>query len=260
MQEVSVEVKLPGQIEPDVLALAVPENDEGPLSDGRRILDEQLAGRLRGLVEDGELRGELGRTVLLYTDGELRARRVAAAGIGKIAEVDADALRTAASSVAQTIQDVGGTVAWLLDETLPLPFEEQARAIVEGTLLGSYSPARWKTEAQERRPIERIVLCAADEPGLAEAGTRAANGARWVNFARDLANAPPNELTPAGLAERGAGLDLPHLSSEALEPGRIDELGMGALAAVGRASANGPRLIVFATTRRARPEPPSRSG
>ncbi len=251
MQEVSVEVKLPGQIEPDVLALAVPEGDEAAVSDGRKILDEKLAGRLRRLVEDGELRGELGRTVLLHTDGELRARRVAAAGIGKIDEVDADALRTAASSVAQTIRDVGGTVAWLLDETLPLPFEEQARAIVEGTVLGSYSPARWKTEAQERRPIERIVLCAADEPGLAEAGTRAATVARWVNFARDLANAPPNELTPAGLAERGAGLDLPHLSSEALEPGRIDELGMGALAAVGRASANGPRLIVL------RYDPPS---
>src|SRR6266511_4273086 len=186
MQEVSVEVKLPGQIEPDVLALAVPEGDEAAVSDGRKILDEKLAGRLRRLVE-----------------------------------------------------------------ALPLPFEEQARAIVEGTVLGSYSPARWKTEAQERRPIERIVLCAADEPGLAEAGTRAATVARWVNFARDLANAPPNELTPAGLAERAAGLDLPHLSSEALEPGRIDELGMGALAAVGRASANGPRLIVL------RYDPPS---
>ena len=154
MQEVSVEVRLPGQIEPDVLALAVSEGDEGPLSDGRKVLDEKLAGRLRRLVEDGELRGELGRTVLVHTEGELRARRVAAAGIGKIGEVDADALRTAAASVAQTIDDVGGTVAWLLDETLPLPLPEQARAIVEGTVLGSYDPARWKTEPRERRPID----------------------------------------------------------------------------------------------------------
>jgi leucyl aminopeptidase len=251
VQAVSVEVKLPGQIEPDVLALAVPEGDEGRLSEGRKILDEKVAGRLRRLTEDGELRGELGRTVLLHTDGELRARRVAAAGIGRVGDVDADALRTAASSVARAVEDVGGTVAWLLDETLPLPLDEQARAIVEGTLLGSYSPDRWKTEPRKRRPIERIVLCAGDEPGLAEAGVRAARVARWVNFARDLANAPPNELTPAGLAERAAGLDLPHLTSQALEPDRIDELGMGALAAVGRASANRPRLIVL------RYEPPS---
>src|SRR5919204_1282948 len=251
MQEVPVEVRLPGQIEPDVLALAVPEGDAGPLSDGRKVLDEKLRGRLRRLVEDGELRGELGQTVLLHTDSELRARRVAAAGIGKVDEVDSDALRTAASSVARAIGDVGGTVAWLLDEMLPLPLEEQARAIVEGTLLGSYSPARWKTEPRKRRPIERIVLCAVEEPGLAEEGARAARVAWWVNFARDLANAPPNELTPAGLAERAAALELPHLISEALDPDRIEELGMGALAAVGRASANAPHLIVL------RYEPPT---
>src|ERR671935_1533413 len=186
MQEVTVEVKLPGQIEPDVLALAVPEGAQGPHSDGRKVLDEKLRGRLRRLVDDGELRGELGQTVLLHTDSELRARRVAAAGIGKVDEVDSDALRTAASSVARAIGDVGGTVAWLLDETLPLPLEEQARAIVEGTLLGAYSPDRWKTEPRKRRPIERIVLCAGDDQRLTEAGKRAATVARWVNFARDL--------------------------------------------------------------------------
>jgi leucyl aminopeptidase len=251
MQEVVVEVRLPGQIEPDVLALAVPEGDEGLPRSGRQVLDEKLTGRLRRLAEEGELRGELGRTVLLHTDGDLRAHRVAAAGVGKRDEVDADALRTAAASVVRKVRDVGGTVAWLLDESLPVALDEQARAVVEGTLLGAYDPARWKSEPRRRRPVERIVLCADDRPGLADAGARAATVAHWVNFARDLANAPPNELTPAGLAERAIGLGLANLSAEALEPEQIDELGMGALAAVGRASSNGPRLIVL------RYEPPS---
>jgi leucyl aminopeptidase len=245
MQEVSVEVGSPGQVEPDVLALAVPEGDEAAFSNGRPPLDEKLAGRLHRLAEDGELRGELGRVVILHTDGDGGARRIAAAGVGRAGDVDADAFRTAASAVAVAVEDVGGTVAWLLDETLPLPLEEQARAIVEGTLLGSYDPARWKTEERKRRPIERLILLGGDEGGLADVGDRAAKVARWVNFARDLANAPPNELTPAGLAERVAELDLPHLTFEALEPEQIDELGMGALAAVGRASVNGPRLIVL---------------
>jgi leucyl aminopeptidase len=251
MSQVAVEVALPGQVEPDVLAIAVPERDEGPLANGRRILDEKLAGRLRRLEEEGELRGELGRTVVLHTDGELRAHRVAAAGIGRRDEVDADAVRTAASSVARTIRDVGGTIAWLLDETLPVPLDEQARAIVEGTLLGAYSPARWKTEERRRRPIEKIVLCTGEDPAVARAGARAATVSRWVNAARDLANAPPNELTPEGLAEWAATLELPHLTSSALGPQQIEELGMGALAAVGRASANAPRLVVL------RYEPPS---
>jgi leucyl aminopeptidase len=251
VQEVSVDVKSPGQVEPDVLAVPIPEGGDGPLSDGRGAIDENLRGRLRRLVQEGELRGELGRTVLLHSDGDDGARRVAAAGIGKVDEVDADALRTAAASVARSVGDVGGTVAWLLDESLPLGLDEQARAVVEGTLLGAYDPGRWKSEPRQRRPVERIVLYADERPELAEAGARAAAVARWVNVARDLANEPPNELTPAGLAARAAALEIANLSVEALEPPQIDELGMGALGAVGRGSSNAPRLIVL------RYEPPT---
>src|SRR5947209_13130544 len=244
MGEVAVEVKLPGQIEPDVLALPVPEDGGGAAANGALILDERLQGRLQRLTQEGELRGELGKTVVLHTDGELKAHRVAAAGIGRIEDLDADALRTAAASVARATEEVGATVAWLLDETLPLPLDEQARAVVEGIVLGSYRPGRWKTDAHEPRPVERIVLCAG-QAGLEEIGARTARVARWVNWARDLANSPPNELTPEGLAARAAELDLPSLRVEALDPKQIDELGMGALGAVGRASANGPRLIVL---------------
>src|SRR5712691_9340468 len=245
MDEVAVEVKLPGQIEPDALAVPLPDDDSRPLSNGARMLDERLQGRLQRLADDGELSGELGKTVLLHTDGELRAHRVVVAGIGKLEELDADALRTAASAVARRVADVGGTVAWLLDESLPLAFDEQARAIVEGTVLGSYNPARWKTDEKPRRQIEKIVLCAEADDGIAARATRAARVGKWVNWARDLANSPPNELTPEGFAARAAELAGPNVKVEALDPKQIDELEMGALSAVGRASANGPRLIVL---------------
>jgi leucyl aminopeptidase len=251
MQEVAVEIGAAGQTEPDVLALAVPEDGEGSAAVGGNGLDERLAERLRRLAAEGDLRGELGGSVLLHTDGDGGPRRVAAAGVGRREGVDADALRTAASSVVQAVDGVGGTIAWLLDDTLPLPLDEQARAVVEGTVLGAYSPAQWRSQPSARKPVERLVLLAEDGPGLAEAAARAATVARWVNAARDLANSPPNELTPEALAERAAAIDLDHLTAEALDPARIDELGMGALAAVGRASANGPRLIVL------RYEPPS---
>jgi leucyl aminopeptidase len=245
MHEVAIEVKLPGQAEFDTLAIALSEGQPTPFSDGARVLDDQLKGRLRRLAENGELRGELGKTVLLHTDGELRARRVVVAGIGKLDEVDADALRTAAAAAAACVAEVGGSIGGLLDESLPLSLEEQARAIVEGTVLGSYNPAHWKTQEQPRKEIDKIVLCSGEEDGLAEAAKRAARVAKWVNWARDLANAPPNELTPEDLAARTGELSGPNVRVETLRPAQIDELGMGALSAVGRASANGPRLIVI---------------
>jgi leucyl aminopeptidase len=245
MDAVAIEVGTPGEIEPDTLALPFATDDSDLPSNGARQLDEGLEARLRRLADHGELKGTLGKTVLLHTDGESKVRRVVVAGVGKRDEVDVDALRTAASAVVRRVADVGGTVAWLLDESLPLSFAEQARAIVEGTVLGSYRPGRWKTEEQTEKPVEKIVLWAADDDTLAETAGRIAQIGKWVNAARDLANSPPNELTPEALAERAAELAGPNLKVEALDPGRIDELGMGALAAVGRASANGPRLIVL---------------
>jgi leucyl aminopeptidase len=239
VEEVEIEVSRPGDGKPDALALPFPEDDSTPRSD-----DAQLGARLQQLADDGELKGELGKTTVLHTDGTSGARRVVVAGIGKRADLDADAIRTAASAVARRLGDVGGTLAWKLDDSLPLSFDEQARAVVEGAVLGSYSPARWKTVDKPKKRIDKIVLYG-DENGAAETARRAARVGKWVNWARDLANSPPNELTPEDLAARAGELTGGSLSVNALEPAQIDELGMGALSAVGRASANGPRLIVL---------------
>ncbi|MFL5969941.1 MAG: leucyl aminopeptidase [Gaiellaceae bacterium] len=240
MEEVDIEVAAPGDAHPDSLALTLPEDETTP-----RSPDERLGGRLQQLAEDGELKGELGKTVVLHTDGDSSARRVVVAGIGKRADVDADAIRTAASAVARRLGDVGGTLGWTLDESLPLSLDEQARAVIEGAVLGSYSPARWKTEQKPAKRIAKIVLCTEAQDGLAVTAARAARVGKWVNWARDLANSPPNELTPEDLAARTAEVADGNLSVEALESEQLEELGMGALSAVGRGSANGPRLIVL---------------
>ncbi len=244
-----VEIALPGQADADALALPVAQPLGG---DGAAIVDEKLHGRLARLGESGDLRGERGETVLLHLDGELQAPRLVAAGVGKREDVDADALRTAGAVTAQALSRVGGTLVWLLDDKLPLALPEQAAALVEGTILGAYSPGRWKSK-DESRGFERIVVGHEDEPELRAAVERAALLAERANRARDLANMPPNELTPASLAEEAETLaaEHEHLTAESLGPAEMEELGMGALLAVGRGSRNEPRLVVL------RYEPPS---
>jgi leucyl aminopeptidase len=223
-----------GEIEADAVAMPVAQ----PL--------ENLDPRLAPLAESGELRGKRGETILLHEP------RFVAAGVGVRDEVDAEALRTAGSAAAQALSRVGGTLAWQLDATLPVPLPEQAAALVEGTILGSYSPGRWKSK-DDTRPVERIVIAAEETPELREAVERAAIVADCANRARDLANMPPNELTPATLADRAAELasEHEHLSCESLDPDQMRELGMGSLLAVGQGSRNEPRLIVL------RYEPPN---
>jgi leucyl aminopeptidase len=238
VNDVEIEVSQPGEGSPDALAVVLAEDDSAPRAEG------DVQAQLQQLADDGELRGELGRTVVLHTNGNGTARRVVVAGIGKRADVDADAVRTAAAAVTRRLRDVGGTLGWTLDESLPLSLDEQARAVVEGAVIGGYNPGRWKTHEASGKGIEKIVLYGAKD-GLDDAAARAATVSKWVNWARDLANSPPNELTPEDLAKRAAALAGPNLKVDTLDPKQIDELGMGALSAVGRASANGPRLIVL---------------
>jgi leucyl aminopeptidase len=252
--EVELEIALPGQTGADALALTVATPLDGLHGDGARIADEKLRGRLGELVRTAELRGARGEAVLLHHDGDLAAPRVVAAGLGKRERVDADALRTAGAAAARALSRVGGTVCWLLDESLPLPLPAQAAALVEGTILGGYAPGRWKTQDEHPpRPVERIVIGHFETQELREAAERAALLAERTNRARDLANMPPNELHPQALAERALALadEHEHLAAEVLGPGEIDGLGMGVLAAVGRGSRNAPRLIVL------RYEPPA---
>ena len=239
----TVEIALPGQAGADAVAVPVAQALSG---DGTRILDDKLGGRLARLGESGELRGDRGEAVLLHLDGELEAPRLVAAGVGKRDDVDAEALRTAGAAAAHALSRVGGTLVWLLDESLPVPLPEQAAALVEGTILGSYSPGRWKSRNDTRAP-ERIVVGPEDAPDIRAAVERAAIVAEQANRARDLSNMPPNELTPHTLGEQAKELagELEHLTCQVLATRELDELGMGALTAVGRGSRNDPRLIIL---------------
>jgi leucyl aminopeptidase len=234
----------PAKVNADVLAFAVPDPVE--LSRTAQEIDGLVDGELGHLVEDGELKGKLGKTTLVHTEGRLAAHRVAAAGVGSPADLDADALRTAAAAVALRTGEVGGrSVAWIVGGS-GLSAAEQARAIVDGTVLGPYDAGRWKTgENDRRRAIERLVFCGPGASALAEEARRANVVASWTNRSRDFVNAPPNECTPARLAEwadETAGR-FESLSFEALGPNEIRSAGMGALAAVSQGSDNQPRLI-----------------
>jgi leucyl aminopeptidase len=170
---------------------------------------------------------------MVYTD---------AAPVAVVAhEPDAEGLRAAAAQAVRASRG-GGTVAWALDFSLPVPVEEQVRALAEGAVIGGYDSRRWRS-GEPPRGVERFVICGDDT--LGPVAERAALIARWTNTARELVDAPPNVISPAGLAERAAAL--PRVRTEIAA---ATEAGLGALAAVGGSGPIDARLIVL------RHEPP----
>ena len=162
----------------------------------------------------------------------------AAAPLAVVAlEPGADGLRTAAARAVRACRG-GGTVAWALDASLPIPVDEQVRTLAEGAVIGGYDGRRWRS-GEPPPGVRRFVICGCGDE-LAPVAERAALVARWTNVARELVDAPPNVVSPAGLAERASAF--PGLRAEVIDPA---DAGLGALAAVGGSSPAGPLLLVL---------------
>jgi leucyl aminopeptidase len=218
--------------------LGIPVRSDAPRDAGG--LDGAVAARLSELA-DGELPASAGESVVLHGDG----LRVVAAGVGE--GRDPDDVRWAAAALAKVVSHIGGRVGWALDPALPLPVAAQATAVVEGLLLGGYDPGRWKGDADRREPEALVLLTDEDAEAVRAAAERAGIVARWANRARDLANEPPNSLTPAALAAHAESFaaEREHLTASALGPDEVAELGMGAFGGVAAGSHNPARMIVM---------------
>jgi leucyl aminopeptidase len=211
----------PATIAPDLVAAAV-----GPAA-------AQLGAPERAAADADPV-------AMVYTNGAPLAVVALAPG--------ADGLRTAAARAVRACRG-GGTVAWALDPSLPVPVDDQVGALAEGAVIGGYDARRWR--GGEPAPgVERFVICGAGED-LTPVADRAALVARWTNAARELVDAPPNVISPAGLAERAAAV--PRVRVETVDP---TAAGLGALAAVGGSSPIEPLLIVLRHQPPTAPEAP----
>lgn len=201
--------------------------------------DEAVVHDLPGaeLVESGEASRALERVAVTHHDG----RRVLLAGLGARAEFDSEAARVAAAVAHRRARELGtATLCWELPRGVG---DEIVAGLVTGTVLAGYRFTRYKPAPAGERAIERLVISA--EHDVSALAHRAAVLAGAQNRARDLANTPANDLTPAALADYARELAGRHAGVE-LEVSDGDEIrarGMGALAAVAQGSDHTARLI-----------------
>ena len=141
--DVEVTAAEPADVEADVLAVAA----GGPLvRRARRALRRAAGARGGGRGSGG---------------GRARRRASCARGASpwsRSTGVDAEDLRTAAARAVRA-QRGGGTVAWALDDALPLDAgRARCAALVEGAVLGGYDAGRWKSGAPRprRRALRRL--------------------------------------------------------------------------------------------------------
>lgn len=213
--------------------------------------EEPLASPLADLIELGDWSGKAKQTLLVYPRGALPTRRALLIGLGKRSSPDLDQLREVAALATQRARELKvERFAFALPVVPDQTPEAVAAAIAEGSLLGGYRFLEYKSDLkpEDRREVDELTLVAPVDAAeeVARGVARGGAVARGVNLARDLANLPPNDLTPARLAERArelaAAFDLP---VTVLGPAEMREQGFGGILAVGQGSVNEPRFIAI---------------
>src|SRR5207248_9948765 len=177
------------------------------------------------LLDRGEGKAKFKHLALAH-DG---VRRVILVGLGERARFGGERARVAAAVALGRARELGTrTLCW----EVPHHVDEQAvGGLVEGTLLRAYRFDRFKGE-NDSVHVEHLLVSAHHDVGDTVRVAEVATGAQ--NRARDLANTPANELTPAALAAYAQGLE--GVAVSVLGEQEIRAAGMGAFAAIARGS------------------------
>ena len=245
--EIDVAETAPRDVEADVLGFAIAEPAELPPARGRARRPAS-SGRLSHLLEDGELTGGRGRR---HARAHGRGARGPPAGRGR-GRASGRARRGRAPHGRRRRRGANGRarredrrLAARADEGLPPA--EQARAVVDGIVLGRYDAGRWKTNGSARgdgraaRPL-RPRRSRPSRTRRGEAGDRRRLG-EPLPRPRERPAERADARAPRRVRARRSRPARERSTVEILGPAEIDAAGMGAFAAVAQGSDNEPRLI-----------------
>jgi leucyl aminopeptidase len=240
-----------GEAEVDALIVGL-RAEAKALPAGLAALDRRAQGQIKAVLDAEKFQAKAGQVTHVHTAGRLPSARVIPAplviivGLGDGKDVTLEIVRRAAAAGTRRARDLGArTVAVdLLGERLPA--RQRAHAVVEGAILGTYTFDRYKREKTDKAVVELRVL-APDARASRDVGEGARSGevfARATWFARDLVNAPANEVHPTQLAQvAGEVAKEGRLKLRVYDRAECEKMGMGAFLGVAAGSQQPPKFI-----------------
>jgi leucyl aminopeptidase len=258
MIPISLEHGNPERSDAEAVAFFAVEDAE-PLTALKRTLRSRL-GRAARILDTTAFAGKPGQVLTLHP-ADWPAASLLLVGIGPSQDITLERLRKAAAVAAKNARALGArTVAIAEPDTAYLApasrlkgdavWEDIGSALTEGILLGLYRYDRYKTaKADNGGKLSRAVIVSRSRIRLADLKRGAARGrivSEAVTLARDLSNAPGNEIYPETLARRAREMGRrTGVRVTVLDLPRIRALKMGGLLGVSAGSARPPRFIIM---------------
>ncbi|HKU44904.1 MAG TPA: leucyl aminopeptidase [Polyangiales bacterium] len=204
-------------------------------------LDRAVGGALVALMKDESFDAKLGKTLSLDGRGRLRAKQLLIVGLGAGDPTPA-ALRTLGVKAGRA-----AATRTSLAVVAPKADPASLSTLSDGIVTGAYRYTRYLTGSRvPKRQLSKVTLLTdartgAEHKHAVQQGQLVGDA---INFARDLVNCPPNDLTATVLADQASQRSAAAgITCKVWDKKGIEKLGMPLLLAVNRGSAEEPRFI-----------------
>jgi leucyl aminopeptidase len=238
--KISLSNDLPQAVSTDWLV--VPVSGKKLMQDATlQRLDRAMGGALAAYLKDESFEAKRGKTLSMQGRGRLRAKHLLLVGMGDgvPSEATVRLLGVKAGRVALS----HGSLCVVAPSTDPA----MLRALADGVITGAYRYTRYLTGSRApKKQLAKASLLLEKKPSAEQKHAVIEGGltAAAVNFARDLVNCPPNDLTARQLADQAAErARLVGIECKVWDKKGIEKLGMPLLLAVNRGSYEEPRFI-----------------
>lgn len=232
----------------DAPCIVIAAHERGALSAAAQSVDTASGGLLTRLAAAGDLSAKPGSSTLLHHVAGVHAPRVLVVGAGAADTLDSARYLRACAEAGRALRSLPITTATSFLPELAVSGRDAAWNVRAAALAADQQAYRYTATVKSRDQEPRLAALSLIAPAAAARGLEQARGiAAGVALARELANLPPNLCNPAHLAAAAQRIADTHpgVSLEVLERAEMEKLGMGALLAVARGSANPPKLIVL---------------
>ncbi len=232
----------------EALAVAV-FKDEKAAGSGLKELDALCGGLIDSILDGEGFKGDAGETALIRfaPAGKHKAGKLLLVGVGDKTEYAPAGIAVLAGTAARYFRKRHVKSFALLPRSEGSAVEA-AQCAAQGVLTSQFELDKYKSSDKHENPLESLTVCieGAKTGDVKDGLKRGEIVGDSMNFARDLANEPPNILTPTEMAKRAEKMAKDAgLKCEILDEKQMEKLGMGSLLSVSLGSEQPAKLIVL---------------
>jgi len=235
----------------EALAITVFKGEKAS-SSALKDLDKLCNGHLATAIKSEEFKGEIGDTALIRLNpkGKVKASRLLIVGVGDQKDYKAAGVSVAAGTATRYLRKCN-VKSFAFMPRFDGNAVEAVQNSVQAFITSQFELDKYKTKDKNSKAVSKLVVhVEGASSGDLKAGiSRGQAIGDSMNFTRDLANEPPNILTPTEMANRAGKMAKEFgLKFEVLDEAKMKKLGMGSLLSVSLGSEQPAKLFALRYT------------